>query len=53
MESRLRNEISEKEPPILRYVYAYPGLVLVIVQDMREGDVLGITTEEYELQEIG
>jgi hypothetical protein len=34
-------------PPILRYVYAYPSMIIIVLQDMREGVVTSIVVEKY------
>jgi len=44
--------IPTKQPPIVRFVYALPTMVVVIVQDMRQGAVLSIIAEDYDTPEI-
>ena len=43
--------MKQTQPPFLRYVYPFPGLVVIVVQNLITAEVISIVTEEYELFE--
>lgn len=45
----VKRVVSRVPPPVLRYVYEYPGMVIIIVQDLISTEVVSITSEEYEV----
>lgn len=38
------------DEPKIKTVFAWPGLVVIVVQSLVEGEVIDIVTESYEIQ---